>query len=78
MKFIVKFLTFVALLLPFDSEAQSQGAQSQGEELFSSKGCIACHTVGGGRLLGPDLKNIDQRRDEKWLIKFITSPKAMI
>jgi len=40
--------------------------------------CIACHTIGHGRLVGPDLKNVYLRRDEDWLIKFIQSSQTVI
>jgi len=40
--------------------------------------CAACHTVGGGKLVGPDLAGVAERRSEEWLIAFIKSPKSMI
>jgi mono/diheme cytochrome c family protein len=52
-------------------------AQPQGEKLFAEK-CKACHTVGEGRLVGPDLSNVYQRRNEKWLINFIQSSQSLI
>ncbi|MEM4658894.1 MAG: c-type cytochrome, partial [Candidatus Methanosuratincola sp.] len=27
----------------------------KGEKLFAEKGCAACHTIGKGKLVGPDL-----------------------
>jgi mono/diheme cytochrome c family protein len=40
--------------------------------------CISCHTIGGGRLAGPDLKNVTQRKDREWLVRFLQSPQDMI
>jgi mono/diheme cytochrome c family protein len=40
--------------------------------------CINCHTIGGGRLTGPDLKGVTERQQRDWLIKFIQAPKAVI
>lgn len=40
--------------------------------------CMSCHTIGGGRLVGPDLKGVTSRQDRAWILKFITDPKAMI
>ncbi len=40
--------------------------------------CINCHTIGGGRLTGPDLKHVSKRKDRAWLIKFMMDPKGMI
>ncbi|MBI1944999.1 MAG: c-type cytochrome [Deltaproteobacteria bacterium] len=48
-----------------------------GEENYA-KICAACHSIGGGKLVGPDLAGVTTRRTEEWLVKFIKSPKAMI
>lgn len=40
--------------------------------------CTSCHTIGGGDDVGPDLKGVNSRRDEKWLIKFIQESQTMI
>jgi len=45
---------------------------------YFRQNCYSCHTIGGGRLTGPDLKNVSERRDRIWLVSFITNPKAMI
>ena len=40
--------------------------------------CTSCHTIGGGRLTGPDLKDVTKRKDRAWLARFITDPAAMV
>lgn len=40
--------------------------------------CAGCHSIGGGKLVGPDLKDVTKRRSEDWLIKFIQSPSSLI
>lgn len=40
--------------------------------------CAACHTIGKGKLIGPDLKGVTERRDEAWLISFIKSSQTVI
>ncbi len=40
--------------------------------------CISCHTIGGGRLVGPDLKNVEERQDREWLASFILDPLGVI
>lgn len=40
--------------------------------------CKACHTIGGGKLVGPDLKGVGDRHDEAWLIKFIQNSQQLI
>lgn len=48
-----------------------------GKALFA-KVCAACHTIGAGRLVGPDLKGVTDRRTEAWLLEFIASSQAMV
>jgi mono/diheme cytochrome c family protein len=52
-------------------------AQNNGENLFKST-CAACHTIGGGRLIGPDLSSVSERTDQEWLIRFIRSSQQLI
>lgn len=42
------------------------------------KVCSACHTIGKGKLVGPDLKGVTDRHDEAWLIKFIQSSQTVV
>jgi mono/diheme cytochrome c family protein len=34
----------------------------QDAETFYKQNCAACHTIGGGKLLGPDLKGVTKAR----------------
>jgi len=47
----------------------------RGEGIFQQK-CSACHTVGGGRSVGPDLAGVTSTRDRAWLVRIITAPGA--
>lgn len=49
----------------------------QGKAIFEEK-CMGCHSIGKGKLVGPDLKAVTSLRDRKWLIQFITSPDKLI
>jgi protein SCO1/2 len=50
--------------------------QQPGQALFA-KACATCHTIGGGDLVGPDIKHIEQRRDRSWLTRFLKAPEKM-
>ncbi|MEP7027574.1 MAG: cytochrome c [Candidatus Eisenbacteria bacterium] len=47
-----------------------------GKELFSTKGCTACHAL-GKRLTGPDLAGVSQRRTAVWIEHQILHPDVM-
>jgi mono/diheme cytochrome c family protein len=51
-------------------------ASDPGETIFQTK-CTACHTIGKGKLVGPDLKDVTTRRDPQWLKRFIADPNQM-
>jgi len=70
------FLILAAL--PFLMLGVPSGAQAQDTQTYFKQNCSSCHTIGGGRLAGPDLKDVTQRRDRVWLKQFIPNPKAMI
>ena len=68
----VRLFFAIALLIPTYSFGQNNG-----ETLFKSY-CVACHTIGQGRLVGPDLKDVNDKYDEDWLISFIQSSQTMV
>jgi mono/diheme cytochrome c family protein len=49
-----------------------------GERIFLGAGCLACHTVGKGKLVGPDLIDTRGRRDRAWLRRWLADPPAML
>jgi protein SCO1/2 len=50
---------------------------SEGDDLFLTR-CTACHTIGGGDKVGPDLLNVVKNRDRKWLIRWLKEPDVML
>lgn len=69
-----QFVAFGLLPMLLGSPASAQ----QDASAFFKQNCVSCHTIGGGRLTGPDLKDVASRRDRAWLVQFLQSPKAMI
>jgi nitrite reductase (NO-forming) len=52
-------------------------AAVQGKLTFESK-CLACHSIGGGDKLGPDLYNVTKRQDVAWLTRWLRNPDEML
>jgi nitrite reductase (NO-forming) len=55
----------------------TETAAVQGKQIFEGK-CIACHSVGEGDKVGPDLFGVTRRRDDQWLGRWLKSPDAML
>ncbi len=49
----------------------------RGEYTFRNH-CAACHTVGNGPHIGPDLAGVTKTRDRSWLAKFIFAPDKLL
>jgi nitrite reductase (NO-forming) len=48
-----------------------------GKLAFESK-CLACHSVGEGRKLGPDVAGVTKRRSSAWLARWLKEPEKML
>jgi len=57
--------------------APSEPNAQKGKLAFESK-CLACHSIGGGDKLGPDLYGVSKRRDDAWLARWLKSPEEML
>ena len=74
MKLKTNTLALTGLLL---TGLLSQPAIAQdGAALF--KPCAACHSIGGGKMVGPDLKGVTKRRTNDWLVQFIQSSTKLV
>ena len=74
MKLKIRTLSLTTLLLA--AFLSYQASAQDGAALF--KTCAACHSIGGGKIVGPDLKGITKRRTNEWLVQFIQSPTKFI
>lgn len=72
MKLLNRFFVLAIVFTPY-----AVLAQSDGERNFKAF-CAACHTVGKGKLIGPDLLDVHKRRTDEWLMKFVSSSQAMV
>ncbi|MCK5448497.1 MAG: cytochrome c [Gemmatimonadetes bacterium] len=68
--------TILVSFLPLPGPVQAQDADP-GQQTFQTL-CSACHTIGGGSLVGPDLKGVEERRSEAWIIGFVQHSQQMV
>jgi mono/diheme cytochrome c family protein len=65
------------VMLACIGHSQDGRTQESGEQIYNTT-CFACHTIGGGRLVGPDLANVHERRSQEWLVQFVISSESLI
>lgn len=50
----------------------------KGEDVFATKGCTACHTIGKGKLVGPDLKGVAKTMGPDWIRHWLKNTTGML
>ncbi len=63
--------------LPNAEMAVSDSIADVGAELFR-RNCVACHSVGGGDVVGPDLSGVTRRRPITWIRGMVARPDSML
>jgi protein SCO1 len=77
---IVNFLGLRKSAKPMVSYAEGAKdfkAPEQGEYMFRTR-CAACHTVGKGDSIGPDLAGLTSRREKAWVARYLREPETML
>lgn len=79
------FVVVLLALLPFAQLSRADEGDGDAAVKFSpeaaatfNKRCTACHTYGKGVKVGPDLKGVNERRKQEWLLKFIHASSKVI
>jgi protein SCO1 len=66
-----------------DTQPSTPAAQAgplnltNGQFLFQN-GCAACHSIGDGKRIGPDLYAVTERRPRAWIERFILAPDVVL
>ncbi|MHC4841170.1 MAG: c-type cytochrome [Planctomycetota bacterium] len=59
-----------------NTEVEAQNTDA-GKKVFDEK-CKACHSIGGGKLVGPDLKGLkDRAPSAEWVVAFVKDPQGI-
>ncbi len=56
----------------------AMGVKAQNGETLFRQYCGICHTIGNGRLVGPDLNGVTTKRTEVWLMKWTKDSQGFI
>ena len=59
------------------TEVSRHPAPDTGAYVFQSR-CSACHTIGKGDSVGPDLAGVTTRRPREWLVRYVRVPDQML
>ena len=59
------------------TQAPAIDISDNGRYIFTTH-CAACHTIGHGEKIGPDLLGVTNVRDHSWLERFISTPDKVI
>ena len=77
----------LALFVPENAQAQAaaepafvvdEALAKKGKSLFQARACSGCHTIGKGKMAGPDLAHVHNRRSLDWLKAWLKDPPAMM
>ena len=63
--------------LPSDGYLVNDSMANVGAELFR-RNCAACHSHGGGDVIGPDMRGVTLRRTQPWIRAMISRPDSML
>lgn len=77
MRKILPVLLLLILLITEGFLAERTFSQTpDGVQLFLP--CKACHNIGTGKLIGPDLLGVTKRRDKEWLQRFMKNSQDVV
>ncbi len=75
------FSLVIGALTGGSSAARAQGTDpnlvKRGRDLWFTRSCDACHSIGKGRRAGPDLMGVTERRSGAWLRKWLKNTEEM-
>jgi protein SCO1/2 len=80
-RMIGEFLDNFKHLKKDEPQSSADGSPLQnfdrGKYLFG-RDCVACHSIGRGNEIGPDLLGVTRTRDHAWLVRMIQQPEQLL
>jgi cytochrome c2 len=75
---VIGAMTICSSVASAQSVAVDANQAKRGKTLWQNRGCAACHTIGKGRVAGPDLLGVTSRRDTAWLRRWLKNTDEML
>jgi mono/diheme cytochrome c family protein len=75
---VVAVATIAGIWVALPAVANAAGTDADAGQQIFQKTCVACHTIGKGPLVGPDLKGVTEKRPREWLEQWIAAPEAVL
>jgi protein SCO1/2 len=64
--------------VPVASYANAKALEVNRAQFTFESRCASCHTIGGGDRIGPDLVGVTERRDRRWLGRYLQEPEKVL
>jgi cytochrome c551/c552 len=74
--YLPKFSRLFLLLLAFSFICSISLHAQDGEALFKAN-CTSCHSI-NDKVIGPALKNVQNRHSEEWILKWVKNSQALV
>ena len=71
-------LLFVTVAGPARADEAKAASPFQKSAALFLQSCSKCHSIGGGRRVGPDLLGVAGRHDKEWILGFIQNPDSYL
>jgi mono/diheme cytochrome c family protein len=73
----MEILDYTFLSAIMNTDAPRLSIPDPGQYIFATH-CAACHSIGQGDKIGPDLLGVTSIRDRTWLRRFIATPEKNV
>ena len=75
---ITSFLLFSVLIFAASVPVRALTEKELAGKQIYEDTCLACHSIGQGPRVGPDLKDVSKRRKHDWLVRWLSDPLNMM
>jgi mono/diheme cytochrome c family protein len=71
-------MIFIVAILVLVATSSAFGQSVENGKTIYDESCAVCHSIGKGRMVGPDLIGVAENRDKEWIFRFINNSAQMV